>query len=159
MTPGGGGGPPAPLTTDIILGQIEAAVLVTDRLGHLRYANPYAAALFGLPDGVGRLAGLSVLSLMCEEDDPGGAIRQVLAGGAWEGALTSLPPYGSRAAIQAQAVPLRDSAGAIEGIVVIARRAAPLTLPSSVTVRAISSITPGTPHSSSSRCSATPSRA
>ena len=45
-------------------------MLVTDRLGHLRYANPYAAALFGLPDDAGRLAGLSVLSLMCEEAIP-----------------------------------------------------------------------------------------
>ena len=41
----------------------------------------------------------------------------------------------------------------------IARRAAPFTLPSSATDRAIWSITPGIPHSSSSRCSATPSRA
>ena len=83
MRPGDEGAPAASLTTDTILGQIEAAVLVTDRLGHLRYANPYAAALFGLPDDARRLAGLSIRSLMCEEDDPGGAIRQVLAGGAW----------------------------------------------------------------------------
>ena len=72
MRPGDEGGPAALLTADTILGQIEAAVLVTDRLGHLRYANAYAAGLFGLPDDAGRLAGLSVLSLMCGEADPGG---------------------------------------------------------------------------------------
>src|SRR5215472_16932575 len=130
------GGPAALLTADAILGQIEAAVLVTDRLGHLRYANGYATGLFGLPDDPGRLAGLSILSLMCGEVGPGGAsgdpgkdaeapateagdpgtaaglVQQVLAGGAWEGTLASPRPDGSRVAIQAQAVPLRDPAGA-----------------------------------------------
>jgi len=67
------GGLAAPLTADTVLGQIEAAVLVTDRLGHLRYANTYAVGLFGLPGDAGRLAGLSVLPLMCGEADPGGA--------------------------------------------------------------------------------------
>ena len=140
MSPGDEGGLAALLTADTILGQIEAAVLVTDRLGNLRYANDYAAGLFGLPGGAGRLAGLSVLSLMCGEADPGGAaadqpghaaglVRQVLAGGAWEGTLASLRPDGSRVAVQAQAVPLRDSAGTIDGIVVIARRAARRTSP------------------------------
>ena len=146
MRPGDEDGPAALLTADTILGQIEAAVLVTDRLGNLRYANPYAASLFGLPDDAGRLAGLSVLSLMCGEGDPGsvagdpgsaagdpgtaaGLIQQVLAGSAWEGALASVRPDGSRVAIQAQAVPLRDSGGAIDGIVVIARRAARRTSP------------------------------
>ena len=140
MRPGDEGGLAALLTADTVLGQIEAAVLVTDRLGHLRYANSYAAGLFGLPGDAGRQAGLSVLSLMCGEADPGGAaadepghaaglIRQVLAGGAWEGTLASLRPDGSRVTVQAQAVPLRDSAGAIDGIVVIARRAARRTSP------------------------------
>jgi len=153
VTPDDKGGVAALLTADTILGQIEAAVLVTDRLGHLRYANAYAAGLFGLPDDPGRLAGLSILSLMCGEGGPGsgagdpgqqvgdsgqqvgdpgaaaGLVQQVLAGGAWEGTLASPRPDGSRAAVQAQAVPLRDSAGAIEGIAVIARRAARRTSP------------------------------
>src|SRR5207248_989145 len=100
VRPGAEDGPAPLLTSDTILGQIEAAVLVTDRLGHLRYANPYAASLFGLPDNAGRLAGLSVLSLVCGEGDPGsvagdpgsaagdpgtaaGLVQRVLAGGAW----------------------------------------------------------------------------
>ena len=82
MTPDDKGGVAALLTADSILGQIEAAVLVTDRLGHLRYANAYAAGLFGLPDDPGRLAGLSILSLMCGEGGPGsGASSQALAVG------------------------------------------------------------------------------
>jgi serine phosphatase RsbU (regulator of sigma subunit) len=167
VTPDDEGGPAALLTADAILGQIEAAVLVTDRLGNLRYANAYAAGLFGLPDDPGWLAGLSILSLMCGEGspdagnggpggagggpggaegdhgkqagepgkeaaDPGtaaGLVQQVLAGGVWEGTLASPRPDGSRAAIQVQAVPLRDPAGTIDGIVVIARRAGRRTSP------------------------------
>src|SRR5215475_3503444 len=163
MRPDDEGGPAALLTADVILGQVEAAVLVTDRLGSLRYANAYAAGLFGLPDDPGRLAGLSILSLMCGEGDPGGGgpgggnpgggdggpngadggpggadgdpgiaaglVQQVLAGGVWEGTLASPRPDGSGVAIQAQAVPLRDPAGAIDGIVVIARRVARRTSP------------------------------
>ncbi len=114
MRPADEGGPTAFLTADTILGQIEAAVLVTDRLGNLRYANSYAAGLFGLPGDAGGLAGLSVLSLMDGEAEPGpdgdpgtaaGLVQQVLAGGAWEGALASPRPDGSRVAIEAQAVP------------------------------------------------------
>ena len=63
MRPDDEGGPADLLTADTILGQIEAAVLVTDRLGNLRYANAYAAGLFGLPADPGRLAGLSIGSL------------------------------------------------------------------------------------------------
>jgi PAS domain S-box-containing protein len=132
VSPDDEGGPAALLTADTVLGQVEAAVLVTDRLGNLRYANTYAAGLFGLPDDAGELAGLSVLSLLCEEGPPaqaGGLVRQVLEDGGWDGAFTSVRPDGSRVAVQAQAVPLRDSAGAIDGIVVIARRAARRTSP------------------------------
>ena len=138
MRPGHEGGPAALLTGDTILGQIEAAVLVTDRLGNLRYANSYAAGLFGLPGDADRLAGLSILSLMDGDEDPGpagepgtaaGPVQQVLAGGAWEGTLASPRPNGSRVAVEAQAVPLRDSAGTIDGIAVIARRAARRTGP------------------------------
>jgi serine phosphatase RsbU (regulator of sigma subunit) len=139
VSPDDEGGLAARLTADTILGQIEAAVLVTDRLGNLRYANAYAAGLFGLPDDAGRLAGLPVLSLLCEEGAPGqaerdpgraaGLVRQVLEDGAWDGTFTSVRPDGSRVAVQAQAMPLRDSAGSIDGIVVIARRAARRTSP------------------------------
>jgi len=46
------------LPPETVLGQIEAAVVVTDRQSNLRYANAYAAKLFDFPDapGLGRHA-------------------------------------------------------------------------------------------------------
>ena len=132
MTPRDGGGPAAFLAADTVLGQIEAAVLVTDQAGHLRYANSHAAELFGFAGGAGRLVGRPILSLGFEEGDLGAGaelVRQVLAGDAWEGTLASVRPDGSRVFVQAQAVPLRDPAGAVDGIAVIARRAARRTGP------------------------------
>ena len=114
------------LPADTVLGQIEAAVLVTDQLGSLLYANTYAVKLFGLPDDAECLAGRSILSLGFEEGDLGEAaelVRQVLHGGAWDGTFASVRPDGSRVFVQAQAVPLRRSPGAVDGIVIIARRA------------------------------------
>jgi PAS domain S-box-containing protein len=122
-----GSGPAAFLAADAVLGHIDAAVLVTDQAGRLRYANTYAAELFGFAGDAGRLAGRPVLSLGFEEGDLGAGaelVRQVLAGGAWEGTFASMRPDGSRVFVQAQAVPLRDAAGAVDGIAVIARRAA-----------------------------------
>jgi PAS domain S-box-containing protein len=122
-----GSGPAAFLAADTVLGQIEAAVLVTDQAGHLRYANAYAAELFGFTGGAGRLAGRPILSLGFEEGNLGAGaelVRQVLAGGTWEGTFASVRSDGSRVFVQAQAVPLRDSSGAVDGIAVIARRAA-----------------------------------
>ena len=124
---GDGAGPAVFLPADAVLGQIEAAVLVTDQAGHLRYANAYAAELFGFAGGAGRLVGRPILSLGFEEGDLGAGaelVRQVLAGGTWEGTFASVRSDGSRVFVQAQAVPLRDSSGAVDAIAVIARRAA-----------------------------------
>ena len=120
------------LTADTVLGQAEAALLVTDRAGGLLYANGYAARLFGFPDEAERLAGRPILSLGFDEEDLGtaaGLVRQVLQGSAWEGTFTTVRPDGSRVFVQAQAVPLRRSPGAVDGIVVIACRAAGRTSP------------------------------
>jgi len=59
----------------------------------------------------------------------------------------------------ASGVSVISSVNRIASAGLIARHAAPLTLPPGTTVRAISSITPGIPHSSTSRSPATPSRA
>ena len=114
------------LPADTVLGQVEAAVLVTDQHGNLLYANAYAVKLFDFPGDAGDLAGRSVLSLGFEEEDLGKAaelVRQVLRGGAWDGTFATVRSGGSRVFVQVQAVPLRHSSGAIDGIVVIARRA------------------------------------
>ncbi|HKA97101.1 MAG TPA: SpoIIE family protein phosphatase [Streptosporangiaceae bacterium] len=117
----------AVLPADAVLGRIEAAVLVTDPLGTLLYANAHAVELFGFPDHAELLAGRPIASLGFDERDLGKTselVRQVLNGGAWDGTFTGVRSDGSRVFVQAQAVPLRESSGAAGGIVVIARRAA-----------------------------------
>jgi PAS domain S-box-containing protein len=120
------------LTADAVLGQIEAAVLVTDQFGNLLYVNGYAVKLFDFPDDAGHLVGRSILSLGFEEEDLGKAaelVRQVLRGGTWDGTFATVRPDGSRVFVQVQAVPLRNASGEIDGIVVIARRATRRTSP------------------------------
>ena len=58
------------LPADMVLGQADIAVVVTDRLSNLLYVNKYAVGLFRISGDVARLAGCSVLSLgMFGEDD------------------------------------------------------------------------------------------
>jgi PAS domain S-box-containing protein len=114
------------LPPDTVLGQIDAAVVVTDRQSNLLYANAYAVKLFGFPDSPERLVGRSLLSLGFEEEDLGKAAelaKQVLGGRAWDGTFTSVRSEGSRVFVRAQAVPLRHPSGSIDGIVIIARQA------------------------------------
>jgi PAS domain S-box-containing protein len=113
------------LLPDTVLGQIDAAVVVTDRQSNLLYANAYAAKLFGFPDVPERLVGRSLLSLGFEEEDLGRAAelaKQVLHGRAWDGTFASVRSEGSRVFVRAQAVPLRHPSGTIDGIVIIARQ-------------------------------------
>ena len=114
------------LPADTVLRQIDAAVLVTDPLGNLLYANGCAVELFGFPDRAERLVGRPIVSLGFDEGDLGKTadlVRQVLNGGAWDGTFTSVRSDGSRVFVRAQAVPLSRSPGAIDGIVIIAHRA------------------------------------
>src|ERR1051326_7819587 len=109
------------LPPDTVLGQIEAAVVVTDKQSNLLYANAYAVKLFDFPDAPERLVGRSLLSLGFEEEDLGRAAdlaKQVLRGRAWDGTFSSVRPGGSRLFIPAQAVPLRSPsrAGARVGV-------------------------------------------
>jgi PAS domain S-box-containing protein len=114
------------LPADTVLGQLEAAVVVTDRFSNLLYANAFAAKLFDFPDAPERLVGRSLLSLGFEEQDLGKAAelaKQVLRGRAWDGTFASVRSGGSRVYVRAQAVPLRHPSGAVDGIVLIARPA------------------------------------
>jgi PAS domain S-box-containing protein len=120
------------LPADTVLGQIEAAVLVTDRSSNLLFANPYAVRLFDLPDDTGLVAGRSIFSLGFQEGDVGkaaGMVQQVLRGRAWDGAFTNVRADGSRIFVQVQAMPLRHPTGTIDGVVIIARRATRRTNP------------------------------
>ena len=113
------------LSAQTILAQISAAVVVTDRQGNLLYANPFATALFGFPDG-GKLLGRPVLSLAFTGGDAGKAAelaKQVLRGRGGDGTFAVLRADGSRVFVRAQAMPLRHPSGSIDGIVILAREA------------------------------------
>jgi PAS domain S-box-containing protein len=116
----------SPLAPEAVLEDAESAVVVTDRLGNLQYANAFAAGLFGFPDDPRHLTGRSLLSLGFEEGDLQKASElegQVLGGHAWEGTFAILRGDGSRVFVRAQAVPLRPRGGDITGIVIMAREA------------------------------------
>src|ERR1017187_9103486 len=110
-----------------VLEQAQTAVVVTDAAGDLRFANPFAVRLFGFPDVAERLAGRSLHSLGFEEGDARRSAeltRQALRGMTWEGTFVSRRADGSRVFVRAQAVPLREPAGDINGVVIMARAAA-----------------------------------
>jgi serine phosphatase RsbU (regulator of sigma subunit) len=115
------------LPADMVLGQADIAVVVTDRLSNLLYINEYAARLFRISGDVARLAGCPVLSLGLFADDDVRKTEdlagQVLRGRSWEGTFESMRGDGSRALIRAFAVPLRHPGGDIDGMVILAREA------------------------------------
>jgi len=115
------------LPAEMVLGQADIAVVVTDRLSNLLYINEYAVGLFRISGDVARLAGCPVLSLgMFAEDEvrkTEDLAAQVLHGRSWEGTLESIRGDGARALIRAFAVPLRHPGGDIDGIVILAREA------------------------------------
>jgi serine phosphatase RsbU (regulator of sigma subunit) len=115
------------LPADMVLGQADIAVVVTDRLSNLLYVNEYAAKLFRISGDVARLAGCPVVSLGLFADDDVRKTEdlagQVLRGRSWEGTFESLRGDGSRALIRAFAVPLRHPGGDIDGVVILAREA------------------------------------
>jgi serine phosphatase RsbU (regulator of sigma subunit) len=115
------------LPADMVLGQADIAVVVTDRLSNLLYINEYAARLFRISGDAARLAGCPVLSLGLFADDDVRKTEdlagQVLRGRSWEGTFESMRGDGSRALIRAFAVPLRHPGGDIDGMVILAREA------------------------------------
>jgi serine phosphatase RsbU (regulator of sigma subunit) len=114
------------LPAETVLGQIAAAVVVTDRFSNLLYANAFAVALFDFPEDPGQLVGRPILSLGFDDGDAGQAAemaRHVLRGRAWDGTFATVRGDGSRVLVRAQAVPLRHPSGTIDGIVIIAREA------------------------------------
>jgi PAS domain S-box-containing protein len=114
------------LAADVVLSQVAAGVVVTDRDGCLLYANDFAVSLFGFPDDAPHLVGQSLLMLGFEEGDARkaqGMTQQVFRGSPWEGTLATKRVDGSRVFIRAYAAPLRDESGTTTGIVIIAREA------------------------------------
>jgi PAS domain S-box-containing protein len=117
---------PAYLPAETVLDQVETAVVVTDRLNNLLYANAFARRLFGIYADERQLVGRPILSLGFEIEDLGKAAelaRQVLRGRTWEGTFGSMRADGSKIFIRASAVPLRHPSGTIDGIVIFAKQA------------------------------------
>jgi PAS domain S-box-containing protein len=113
------------LPAGTILSQMSAALVVTDPLGNLLYANPFAARLFGFPGG-GKLLGQPVLSLAFTGSDARKAAelaQQVLRGRDGDGTFAVIRGDGSRVFVRAEAMPLRHPSGSVDGIVIIAREA------------------------------------
>lgn len=116
---------PRMLTTDQILGHVETAVIVVDHDGCLRYANSFAAQLFGFPDSR-HLAGLPFRRLGFHEEDVSKVDNleyQACRGRDWEGTLAIRRPDGSSFFVRMTAAPLRGPVGEIAGTVIMARQA------------------------------------
>ncbi|HEX9034835.1 MAG TPA: SpoIIE family protein phosphatase [Streptosporangiaceae bacterium] len=118
----------AALTTDQILGQVETAVLVVDPQNTLRYANSFAATLFGhaTPDGI---VGMPFRSLGFEDEDMSKVQNlegQVRRGREWEGTLSITRPNGSKYLLKITASPLRSPTSVLAGTVIMARQAVQL---------------------------------
>jgi PAS domain S-box-containing protein len=114
----------AQLPAETVLGQMEMAVIVTDRFSNIISSNAYAAKLFGFSGD--EYIGQSVLSLGIAEEDHAQATelaRHVLKGGVWEGTFCNLRADGTTIYTRAHAVPLRHPSGAVDGIVIFAREA------------------------------------
>src|ERR1700727_2184889 len=85
------------LGTDVILEQVQTAVIVVDRDGCLRYAKDFAAHLFGFPDA-SHLTDVPFRALGFDEDDLSKVAnleRQACRGRDWEGTLSIRRPDGS----------------------------------------------------------------
>src|SRR5579859_1409588 len=116
---------PPMLTTEQILGKVETAVIVVDHDGCLRYANDFAAGLFGFPDP-DHLTDVPFRALGFDEDDLSKVAnleRQACRGRDWEGTLSIRRPDGSNFFVRMVATPMRGSAGEVAGTVIMAKEA------------------------------------
>jgi serine phosphatase RsbU (regulator of sigma subunit) len=115
------------MPAEMLLDQADMAIVVTDRRSNLLYVNPYAARLFQVPGDVSRLIGQPIFSIGfggSDRDKAAQLARNVLRGRTWEGTFAS-SAYDDRSSVlvRAYAVPMRHRSGAIDGIVIFARKA------------------------------------
>ena len=116
---------PPMLTTEQILGNVETAVIVVDHDGCMRYANSFAAELFGFRDSR-HLTDLPFRRLGFHEEDVTKVENleyQACRGRDWEGTLAIRRPDESNFFVRMNAAPLRGVAGDIAGTVITARQA------------------------------------
>src|SRR5215469_14330413 len=117
---------PPMLTTEQILGKVETAVIVVDHDGCLKYANSFAADLFGFP-GPRQMIDLPFRDLGFQEEDVSkvdNLERQACRGREWEGTLAIRRRQdGSNFFVRMTAAALRGPAGDVAGSVIMARQA------------------------------------
>ncbi|MFV2195622.1 SpoIIE family protein phosphatase [Nocardiopsis sp. LOL_012] len=113
------------LASAAVVDRAQIAIVVIDRFSLLRYWNPFARELFGFVDGRDYV-GLSLLDIGIHESDREHAsqlARRVLRGEPWEGTFAVLKGDSTWIHVRAQAVPMHDENGEIDGITLIAREA------------------------------------
>ncbi|ASU60506.1 SpoIIE family protein phosphatase [Nocardiopsis dassonvillei] len=113
------------LAAAAVADQAQIAIVVIDRASLLRYWNPFARELFGFVGGRDYV-GLSLLDIGIHESDREHAsqlARRVLRGEPWEGTFAVLRGDSTWIHVRAQAVPMHNEAGEIDGITLIAREA------------------------------------
>ncbi len=113
------------LAAAAVADQAQIAIVVIDRASLLRYWNPFARELFGFVGGRDYV-GLSLLDIGIHESDREHAsqlARRVLRGEPWEGTFAVLRGDSTWIHVRAQAVPMRDESGEVDGITLIAREA------------------------------------
>jgi PAS domain S-box-containing protein len=113
------------LGTELILHQVETAVIVVDHDGCLRYANDFAAGLFGFEDPE-QLTDVPFRALGFDEDDLSKVAnleRQSCRGKDWEGTLSIKRKDGANFFIRMNATPMRGPAGEVAGTVIMAKEA------------------------------------
>ncbi len=116
---------PGLISTDQVFGQVEAAMLVVDHYGVLRFANGYAATLFGFPSPA-HMTEVAFLKLGFDDDDfikLDSLKRQACKGKDWEGTVSIRRPDGAKFFIRLTTSALRDKAGAVTGSLIMARQA------------------------------------
>lgn len=113
------------LTGAAVVEQAQIAVVVIDRFSRLRYWNTFARELFGFV-GDRDYRGVSLLDIGIHQADHERAsqlARQVLKGETWDGTFAVVRGDGTWVQVRAQAVPMRDDGGEVDGITLLAREA------------------------------------
>jgi PAS domain S-box-containing protein len=103
-------------------------MLVVDHYGVLRYANDYAATLFGY-FSPRHMTGVSFFKLGFDEEDfvkLDSLKRQACRGKDWEGTVSIRRPDGAQFFVRLTTSALRDQAGEVTGSLIMARQAVQL---------------------------------
>ncbi len=116
---------PFRLSTEEILSHVETAVIVVDHDGSVRYANRFAAELFGIADPA-ELTDVPFRRLGFDEEEINkleNLEHQACRGRDWEGTLAIRRKDGSNFFVRMNAAPLRGPKGEVAGSMIMAKQA------------------------------------